>query len=93
MAIAKGFLILLGVVFLGTWLLCVLGIVAAFYRSTRTARAQAPGRLGLTVREVSLIPGLAVIAAVNVLVFIASLLWHRLLGRPLPPAPKPWERR
>lgn len=93
MTIAKGFLTLFGVIFVAIWAVCALGIVAALYRADRAARARSPGPSIVTIGELSRVPVFALMAAVNVIVFAAALVWHRLIGRPLPPVPRPGGRR
>ena len=74
------------VLFLAIWIVCIAGMVSAFRRAARATG----GRLQLA--DLLAAPGPAFLSAVNVVCFVAMLGWYALLRKPLPPAPKPWQR-
>jgi hypothetical protein len=75
-----------GALFVAIWLVCIVGMVSAFRRAARATG----GRLQLA--DLLAAPGPAFLSAINVICFATMLGWHALLRKPLPPAPKPWQR-
>jgi len=67
------------------------------YRSRRApashaARATPTGSPRALRTELFTVLWQSLLAAVNVLVFVAAVCWYRLVGKRLPPRPKPWQR-
>ena len=91
-AIIKVTLLFLVALLVFTWLLCALGVVTARYRDNRALRARGLESPMVQLRDLYEMPWLVSLATVNVIWFVAALVWYRLRGRPLPPPPKPWRK-
>ena len=79
-------LLALACLFLAAWVLSAVGMVLGIRRAAK--------RMGSSLRwsDLTGIPHMAVLNAINVVWFIGALGWHALLRRPLPPTPGPPSR-
>jgi len=74
------------------WVLSALGILKSLLRAQRAAIAKGLPSPRLRLRDLSGIPWLGFLSTITVIGFVVMLPWYRLLGRPLPPPPNPWEK-
>ncbi len=74
------------------WLLCALGAVASLRRADRALRERGLASSGPGLRDLRGIAWMASMSTVNLVWFAGALALHRLLGRPLPPPPRPWRK-
>jgi hypothetical protein len=79
-------LLVLAGLFFAAWVLSTLGMIFGMRRLAKRSRSP------LRWRDLSGVPHMAVLNAVNVVWFIGALGWHALLRRPLPPPPRPPSR-
>ena len=84
MSVAAIVLVCLGAALFLVWLFCAVNVVSDIRRRERAAGIASPSRTPLlTLLLLSL--GLTL----NVVTFAAALVWYKLLGKPLPPPPRP----